>query len=63
MCLSNVYLINAENERELICKNVASMSMKDGGKLVFTDLMGIPKTVQGTVERVDLIDNYILVRK
>lgn len=61
MCLSNVYRLNADNERELILKNAASMAMKDG-KLVFTNLMGLKTVVEGTVENVDLINNFILVR-
>ncbi len=67
MCLSNVYKIKTgsrgekEAERELLVKNAATVSVKDG-KLVFTDIMGIRTEVDGELEKVDLMDNYILVR-
>ncbi len=61
MCLSNVYRLNAANERELLMKNAASMAMKDG-KLIFTNLMGSRAVFEGTIETVDLINNYILIR-
>ena len=67
MCLSNVYKIKTgsrgekEAERELLVKNAVTVSVKDG-KLVFTDIMGIRTEVDGELEKVDLMDNYILVR-
>lgn len=38
MCLSTVVTA----DRQTVCKNVASVTQKDG-KLVFTDIMGIPR--------------------
>ena len=61
MCLSNVYLLKANQEKELLCKNIATMTTRDN-KLVFTNLMGIPTVVDGTLETVNLMDNYIYVR-
>ncbi len=69
MCLSNVYRIKtgsrpekaAEADKELIVKNAATVALRDG-KLVFTDIMGISTEVEGELEKIDLMDNYILVR-
>ena len=68
MCLSNVYRIKtgsrsegADAERELLVKNAATVSVKDG-KLVFTDIMGIRTEIDAELEKIDLMDNYILVR-
>ena len=69
MCLSNVYKIKkgsrsdsgSADERELLVKNAATVSIKDG-KLVFTDIMGIRTEVEAELEKIDLMDNYILVR-
>ena len=69
MCLSNVYKIKtgkrsgnaADEDRELLVKNAATVSVKDG-KLVFTDIMGISTEVEAEIEKIDLMDNYILVK-
>ena len=45
MCLSTVWTA----ERQPVCKNVASVTQKDG-QLVFTDIMGIPTVVHGQIE-------------
>ena len=46
----------------MVCKNVAAVTQKDG-KLVFTDIMGIPTVVEGSIEKIDLMENEILIRK
>ena len=43
-------------------KNVASVTQKDG-QLVFTDIMGIPTVVNGQIEKIDLMENEIIIRK
>lgn len=58
MCLSTVLT----TERQVVCKNVAAVTQKDG-KLVFTDIMGIPTVVAGSIEKIDLMENEILIRK
>ena len=58
MCLSTVLT----TERQVVCKNVAAVTQKDG-KLVFTDIMGIPTAVEGSIEKIDLMENEILIRK
>ena len=58
MCLSTVY--NEKNE--LLAKNVASVTARDG-KLIFTDIMGAVVAVTGTIETIDLMENFIHVRQ
>ena len=58
MCLSTVLT----TEYQVVCKNVAAVTQKDG-KLVFTDIMGIPTVVEGSIEKIDLMENEILIRK
>lgn len=66
MCLSNVYRVKKDSEsekemRELVVKNAATVTI-DGGKLVFTDIMGIKTVVDASLDKIDLMDNFILVR-
>jgi predicted RNA-binding protein len=49
-------------EKKLVAKNVASVTVRDG-KLVFTDIMGIPTVVDASIERIDLMDNFIWIRE
>ena len=58
MCLSTVMT----TDRQTVCKNVAAVTQKDG-KLVFTDIMGIPTVVEGTIEKIDLMENIITIKK
>lgn len=61
MCLSTVFVLKDNDEKELLCKNIASVTT-DHEKLIFTNLMGIKTTVTGTLATVNLTDNYIYVR-
>ncbi len=58
MCLSSVY----NEKRELLAKNVAAVKAEKG-RLVFTDIMGIPVSVAGFIEKVDLMENEIYIRQ
>ena len=58
MCLSTVWTA----ERQPVSKNVASVTQKDG-QLVFTDIMGIPTVVNGQIEKIDLMENEIIIKK
>ena len=58
MCLSTVY----NTAQQVLCKNVASVTEKDG-QLVFTDIMGIPTAVTGSIQKIDLMENVIVVRQ
>lgn len=60
MCLSTVYK-NEVNDANMLAKNVADVRIENG-RILFTDLMGIRTVFDGTLEKVDLMDNYIIVR-
>ena len=59
MCLSTVYALRNEKPEQL-CKNIASVRAQDG-KLIFTDIMGATTVVDGSIRRIDLMDNFIYV--
>jgi len=61
MCLSTVYK-NEVNDANLLAKNVADIKV-DKGQIIFTDLMGIRTAFNGSLEKVDLMDNYVIVRE
>lgn len=61
MCLSTVYR-NEVNDANLLARNVADIKV-DNGQIIFTDLMGIRTTFNGSLEKVDLMDNYVIVRE
>ena len=60
MCLSNV---NKEkvDDSNLLAKNVADIKFEDG-KIYFTDIMGIRTVFDGTLEQIDLTENFIIVK-
>ena len=59
MCLSTVYK-NEVSDANLLAKNVADIKVENG-QIIFTDLMGIRTTFDGTLQKVDLMDNYVIV--
>ena len=61
MCLSTVYK-NEVNDANMLARNIADVRIENG-KIVFTDLMGIRTVFDGTLEKVDLMDNYIIVKE
>ena len=61
MCLSNVYLLKNDQEKELVCKNVASIS-HENGELVLKNVLGIPTKIKGEISHVDLVENFVFVR-
>lgn len=60
MCLSTVYK-NEVNDANMLAKNVADIKVENG-QIIFTDLMGIRTVFDGTLEKVDLMDNYVIVK-
>ncbi|MCF0105833.1 MAG: CooT family nickel-binding protein [Holdemanella sp.] len=62
MCLSSVYVIKSDNDKELLVKNIAGVTTHEDGKIVLTNLMGVPTTVYGQIVTVNLMDNYIYIR-
>ena len=61
MCLSNVYKNSVSNEN-LLAKNVADIQFRDGN-IYFTDIMGIRTAFNGELERIDLTENFIIVKE
>ena len=59
MCLSTVYK-NEVSDANLLAKNVADIKVENG-QIIFTDLMGIRTTFDGTLQKGDLMDNYVIV--
>ena len=45
----------------MLAKNVADVRIENG-QILFTDLMGIRTVFNGSLEKVDLMDNYIIVK-
>ena len=60
MCLSTVYK-NEVNDANMLAKNVADVRIENG-QILFTDLMGIRTVFNGSLEKVDLMDTYIIVK-
>ena len=56
MCLSTVY----NEKHEMLAKNVATVKAEKG-RLIFTDILGIHTAIDGTIEKVDLMENEIFV--
>ncbi len=61
MCLSTVYVRDRE-KKEPVAKNVAAVRTKDG-KLVLTDILGVTTELDAEIETIDLMENYIFVRR
>lgn len=61
MCLSTVYK-NEVNDANMLARNVADIRVENG-QIIFTDLMGIRTTFDGTLEKIDLMDNYVIVKE
>lgn len=61
MCLSTVYSLR-DGAREQVCKNIADIRVEDG-EIVFTDIMGVSTVRKAAIERIDLTDNYVLIRE
>lgn len=60
MCLSNVYREKVDDSN-LLAKNVADIRIEDG-KIYFTDIMGIRTMFDGTLQQIDLTENFIIVK-
>lgn len=62
MCLSTVYLLKPDREKELISKNIASITYENG-ELILKNVLGIPTKVKGEISHVDLVENFVYVRE
>ena len=61
MCLSTVYK-NSRKEENIILKNVMQIDCKDGC-IILTDLMERTVAIEGTLERANLVDGYVVIKE
>ncbi|MBS3787844.1 CooT family nickel-binding protein [Candidatus Bipolaricaulota bacterium] len=59
MCLSKAYLASEEGE-ELILDEVSSVE-NEGGTLLFTNILGEEREVEGEVKSIDFMENKIVL--
>ena len=60
MCLSTVYQVLGDDQT-LLCQHVSAVEI-NGEDLTFTDIMGCETHVTGKIEKIDLMNNAIIVR-
>lgn len=61
MCLSTVYK-NTMTPETVVMKNVMSIECRDGC-VILTDLMERQVAIEGTLERANLVDGYVIVKE
>ncbi len=61
MCLSTVYK-NAMTPEAVVMRNVMSIECKDG-MVILTDLMDRTCAIEGSLEKANLVDGYVIVRE
>ena len=61
MCLSTVYK-NTMTPEAIAMKNVMSIECRDG-LVILTDLMERTCAIEGTLEKANLVDGYVIVRE
>ena len=61
MCLSTVYK-NTMAPETVAMKNVMSIECRDG-LVILTDLMERTCAIEGTLEKANLVDGYVIVRE
>ena len=61
MCLSTVYR-NKIDPQDVVMKNVMTIECKDGG-ILLTDLMERQVAVEGTLEKANLVDGYVVIKE
>ena len=60
MCLSTVYK-NTLTPETVVMKNVMRIECKEG-VVILTDLMERQSFVEGTLEKANLVDGYVIVK-
>lgn len=60
MCLSTVYK-DIKEPASILMKNVTSIECRDG-KVIVTDLMERQLEIEGTLERAELVDGYVIIK-
>ena len=61
MCLSTVYR-NTLTPEAVVMKNVMTIESKDG-VIILTDLMERQVAIEGTLEKANLVDGYVIVKE
>lgn len=61
MCLSTVYK-NTMAPEAIVMRNVMSIECKDG-MVILTDLMERTCAIEGTLERANLVDGFVIVKE
>ncbi len=61
MCLSTVYK-NKMAPETVVMKNVMTIECHDG-VVILTDLMERQMAIEGTLEKANLVDGYVIVRE
>ena len=61
MCLSTVYR-NSVTPAEVIMRNVMTIARKDD-VIVLTDLLERQMAVEGTLEKANLVDGYVVIKE
>lgn len=61
MCLSTVYK-NKMAPESVLMKNVMSIECKDG-MVILTDLMERQMAIEGSLEKANLVDGYVIVKE
>ena len=60
MCLSTAYKNNVD-ENKVLVKNVASIRVEND-EVILVDLMEREFRIKGTLEKVDLLENFVVVK-
>ena len=61
MCLSTVYK-NKLDVENMVMRNVMTIECRDG-MVILTDLMERQVAIEGTLERANLVDGYVIVKE
>ena len=61
MCLSTVYK-NTKTPEAIVMRNVMSLECKDG-MVILTDLMERTCAIEGTLEKANLVDGFVIVKE
>lgn len=61
MCLSTVYKDKLE-PASILMRNVMTIECRDG-MVILTDLMERQMAVEGTLEKANLVDGYVIIKE
>lgn len=61
MCLSTVYR-NRLDPQDVVMRNVMTIECRDG-VVILTDLMERQMAIEGTLEKANLVDGYVIVKE